>query len=118
MSEKLIDDELWRRIFTLHQRSTGSNNIMDYQNVRFLSLALCGEAGELANLVKKHWREGDTKYIGSAAMDEVADVIVYALILYSALGGDPQHSDGLRSNIMRKLDGFERKLEARERTTP
>jgi len=84
---------------------------MDYANVRFLSLALCGEAGELANLVKKHWRDGDVRPIGQPAMDEVADVIIYALILYSALGGDTQHPDGLRANIMRKLDAFERKLE-------
>jgi NTP pyrophosphatase (non-canonical NTP hydrolase) len=107
---KLIDDELWQRIFTLHTRSAGNANVMEYSNVRFLSLALCGEAGELANLVKKQWRDGKAKHLGQAALDEVADVVVYSLILYCALGGDPQHEDGLRANIMRKLDQFEGKL--------
>jgi len=30
------------------------------EDIRFLSLALCGEAGELANVVKKEWR-GDQR---------------------------------------------------------
>lgn len=109
----MIDAETWTRIKTLHERSTGSQNVMAYDNVRFLSLALCGEAGELANIVKKQWR-GDGK-LGGAALDEVADVVVYAAILYSALGGDPMHRDGLCANINRKLDAFETKLAALSR---
>lgn len=104
----MIDTATWDRIVTLHMRSIGHQNITNDANVRFLSLALCGEAGELANIVKKQWR-GDGR-LGSAALDEVADVIVYAAILYSALGGDPMRKDGLCANINRKLDAFEGKL--------
>lgn len=109
----MISDDTWKRILALHFRAIGHQNIGHYENVRFLSLALCGEAGELANVVKKHWRGDGT--LGQDALDEVADVITYAAILYSALGGDPMHLDGLDANINRKLDAFENKLAALER---
>jgi hypothetical protein len=34
------------------------------------------------------------------------------MLIFSALGGDPQHPDGLRKTIMAKLDKFEAKLNA------
>lgn len=40
------------------------------ERVRFFTLALCGETGELANLIKKEWR-GD---LGSAKSRKAADV--------------------------------------------
>lgn len=47
------------------------------ERIRFLSLAICGEAGELANFVKKDWR-------GTAVLDlrqhvrmEIADIAIY-----------------------------------------
>jgi NTP pyrophosphatase (non-canonical NTP hydrolase) len=42
---------------------------------RFLSLAICGEAGELANLIKKSWR-GDEINIADV-WDEIADIRIY-----------------------------------------
>ena len=42
---------------------------------RFLSLAICGEVGELANMIKKRWRDGaDLK---EEIRDEIADIRVY-----------------------------------------
>ena len=47
----------------------------DAEVLHFLALAICGEAGELANLVKKLWR-GDT--VNSEEIrDEIADIRIY-----------------------------------------
>jgi NTP pyrophosphatase (non-canonical NTP hydrolase) len=46
---------------------------------RFLALALCGEAGELANMVKKRWRDGAD--LTEEIRDEIADIRVYLELL-------------------------------------
>lgn len=46
---------------------------------RFLALALCGEAGELANLIKKRWR--DNADLTEEIRDELADIRVYLELL-------------------------------------
>lgn len=57
--------------------------------VRFLALALCGEAGEFANLIKKDWRGDDGIPQRRAKMiEELADVANYAFMLAEALGVD------------------------------
>jgi NTP pyrophosphatase (non-canonical NTP hydrolase) len=45
------------------------------EDERFLALALCGEAGELANLIKKRWR--DQAYLVDEIKDEIADIRIY-----------------------------------------
>ena len=58
------------------------------------SLALCGEAGELANLIKKHWR--DAEVTGTAVtleqrdqiIDELGDVLWYVAFVATVLGVD------------------------------
>jgi NTP pyrophosphatase (non-canonical NTP hydrolase) len=51
---------------------------------RFLALALCGEAGELANLIKKEWRgDGDPQFADKLA-DELGDVYAYLQLLACA----------------------------------
>ena len=63
-------------ILELHEKMTGhlfpaySNH-----NERFLALALCGEAGELANMIKKRWRDGAD--LTEEIRDEIADIRVY-----------------------------------------
>lgn len=46
---------------------------------RFLALGLCGEAGELANMIKKRWRDGVD--LTEDIKDEIADVRVYLELL-------------------------------------
>ncbi len=43
--------------------------------INFLALAICGESGELANLIKKTWR-GD-KVDSSKFREEIADIRIY-----------------------------------------
>ncbi len=67
-------------IFELHQKMT-AHLFPTYSNTdeRFLALALCGEAGELANLIKKRWRDG--KDLSEEVKDEIADIRVYLELL-------------------------------------
>lgn len=52
-------------IFELHERMT-AHLFPAYSSTdeRFLALALCGEVGELANMVKKRWRDGADRASG------------------------------------------------------
>jgi NTP pyrophosphatase (non-canonical NTP hydrolase) len=54
------------------------------EDERFLALALCGEAGELANIIKKRWRDGAD--MAEEAMDEIADIRVYLELLAKCFG--------------------------------
>jgi NTP pyrophosphatase (non-canonical NTP hydrolase) len=51
---------------------------------RFLALALCGEAGELANFIKKRWRDGAD--FSEEIRDEIADIRVYLELLAKCFG--------------------------------
>lgn len=52
--------------------------------LRFLSLALCGEAGELAGEIKKDWR-GDPGDRRMAIIKELTDVTNYAFMIAKEL---------------------------------
>lgn len=67
-------------LFALHERMTG-HLFPAYSNSdeRFLALALCGEAGELANCIKKRWRDGAD--LSEEIKDEIADIRVYLELL-------------------------------------
>ena len=86
-------------IYELHERMTG-NLFPSYSNTdeRFLALGLCGEAGELANLIKKRWRDGaDLK---DEIRDEIADVRVYLELLAKCFGIE---GDKLDQRVKEKL---------------
>ena len=59
---------------------------------RFLALALCGEAGELANNVKKRWRDQhvltdeEFELLAEKCRDEIADIRVYLELLAKQFG--------------------------------
>lgn len=66
-------------------------------DLRHMALGLAGEAGEVANIVKKIDR-GDFKWddpmysdatVRESLADEVTDVLVYVLNLYKIIGLDP-----------------------------
>lgn len=78
------------------------------QNIRFLSLALCGEAGELANYIKKRWRDGTINDLPIKL--EIADVVAYAMMLAHEMGMSPQD---LIDAIENKQQVFLQKMEMR-----
>lgn len=73
---KEIDMSKQIGMFELHEKMT-AHLFPAYSNTdeRFLALALCGECGELANLIKKRWRDGVDK--SEEIRDEIADIRVY-----------------------------------------
>lgn len=63
-------------IYKIHKDMT-SHLFPSFSNEdeRFLVLALCGECGELANMIKKRWRDGVD--LTEECRDEIADIRVY-----------------------------------------
>jgi NTP pyrophosphatase (non-canonical NTP hydrolase) len=67
-------------MYELHEKMTGHLfPAFSSTDERFLALALCGEAGELANMIKKRWRDGAD--LTEEIRDEIADVRVYLELL-------------------------------------
>ncbi len=54
----------------------------------FFTVALCGEAGELANVVKKAVRNGATKERLAQIREELADVLIYFCKILDIVQGD------------------------------
>ncbi len=67
-------------IYELHEKMT-KHLFPAYSSTdeRFLALALCGEVGELANLIKKRWR--DNADLTEEIKDELADIRIYLELL-------------------------------------
>jgi NTP pyrophosphatase (non-canonical NTP hydrolase) len=84
--------ELTMNLFELHQKMTG-HLFPAYSSTdeRFLALALCGEAGELANFIKKRWR--DNADFSEEIKDELADIRVYLELLAKCFGIDGEKLD-------------------------
>lgn len=78
------------------------------EKMRFMTLALCGEAGELANLVKKDWR-GDAGDRRTKIAAELADVANYTFMLAEGLGID------LPAAMLAKLKEVEQRPEWQSR---
>jgi|SRR5262245_3567710 len=62
---------------------------MDRERLCYLALGLAGEAGEVADLVKKLLRDGDGAWSPERVADELGDVIYYWSALCSAAGRKP-----------------------------
>ncbi|MDB5388266.1 MAG: hypothetical protein JWM11_3912 [Planctomycetaceae bacterium] len=78
--------------------------------LHFLALAICGEAGELANLVKKTWRGDDIDE--KRIRDEIADIRIYLEHICRHLGID------LDDACEQKLEEVAARLNAKEQNTP
>lgn len=90
----------------LHSRSVGDKwRVNSDDDKRFLALALCGEAGELANMIKKQWR-GDTVPLIDI-WKELADIRIYLELLSVAF------DCGMDAVCVDKLKEFEARLARR-----
>lgn len=90
----------WRRVAKrIHETVAKQWPVYGDEDRRFLALALAGEAGEIANLIKKEWRGDFTGYNPQlAATDqelfqemlrgELADVRIYLELLAAAYSID------------------------------
>lgn len=79
------------------------------RDIQFLTLGLAGEAGEVANFVKKRWRDGDGH--DEDIRKEIADVCAYAFMLANTMGMTP---DDLMQVIADKQAVFVAKMQARD----
>jgi NTP pyrophosphatase (non-canonical NTP hydrolase) len=89
--EVAMKPEWQDRAWDIHQRYIKQAQKKDelateIEQVRFLTLAICGEAGELANLIKKSWR-GDAIDL-EKVRHEIADIRIYLNQLATHLGFD------------------------------
>lgn len=72
----------------------------------FMVLALCGEAGEVANLVKKIERGSHTRQeLDAALREEVVDVLIYLLIIADTLDLDLEAGYRIKRAINEKRFG-------------
>lgn len=96
-------------IYELHEKMT-ANLFPAYssQDERFLALALCGEAGELANMIKKRWR--DEAWLEDEIRDEIADIRVYLELLAKCFGIEGEKLD---AQVKSKLERVAKKFAAR-----
>jgi NTP pyrophosphatase (non-canonical NTP hydrolase) len=72
-----MSDGHWQeRIENIHRRFVGDKwEVGSAEDIRFLTLALAGEVGELANLIKKRWRGDEVP--DSAIASELSDIRIY-----------------------------------------
>ena len=96
-------------IFKLHERMT-RHLFPSYasEDERFLALALCGECGELANMIKKRWRDGVD--LSEEVKEEIADIRVYLALLAKCFGIE---GDKLDAQVQMKLNKVVEKFQAR-----
>ena len=76
---------VWLQARENHAKHSATGSLED--DIRFMALGLTGEAGELANFVKKRWRDGEGH--DQAIRYEVADVCAYAFMLADLMGMSP-----------------------------
>jgi NTP pyrophosphatase (non-canonical NTP hydrolase) len=71
------------------------------EDERFLALALCGEAGELANMIKKRWRDGVD--LTDEIREEIADVRVYLELLAKCFDIEGEKLDTVVKHKLEKV---------------
>jgi NTP pyrophosphatase (non-canonical NTP hydrolase) len=97
-------------LFELHERMT-AHLFPAYlsKDERFLALALCGEAGELANYIKKRWR--DDADFTEEIRDEIADIRVYLELLARCFGIEGDKLDRrVQAKLMKVVEKHTKRL--------
>lgn len=102
----MISPETAKMAIEVHQRRACPNvgehgSLMD---ICFLALAMAGEAGEAANVVKKAWRDGKEVDREKLA-EEIAGTACYLVGLASAIGMD------LNDEMRWQMAAFEKRYE-------
>jgi hypothetical protein len=67
-------------LWNIHTALTKNIKPKTIEDQRFLTLALCGEVGELANLAKKQWRGDNDPEFDSKFRDELGDIYAYLIL--------------------------------------
>lgn len=105
---KCLSEKVWQNYAEALHPNFINWPVYQGEDKHFLALGMCGEAGEVANKVKKQWR-GDPVVVQSI-WEELADVRVYWHLLTHAYGA---HST-MDKIIMDNLRQAEAKLKQRK----
>jgi NTP pyrophosphatase (non-canonical NTP hydrolase) len=99
-------------IYDLHKKMTAHLfPTFSSQDERFLALALCGEVGELANMIKKRWRDGAD--LSEEIKDEIADIRVYLELLAKVFGIEGNKLDvRVQMKLVKVVKKFEDRINA------
>lgn len=97
---------VWRRVQYNHKAYSPSIDRVD--DLRFLTLGLVGEAGELANKVKKQW--GDSVDFTDEMRLKVADLLSYTMMVAATLDMTPAD---LIAAVAHKQQVFVEKMKAK-----
>jgi NTP pyrophosphatase (non-canonical NTP hydrolase) len=82
-----IEQAEWKeKARTINMNARKRMGLPDAQRKLFLTLAIAGEVGELANLLKKQWRDGVAN--DAEQVKELADIRIYLLHLFDVFGVD------------------------------
>lgn len=84
------EETAWRDlIWAIHEGVVKAWKPSSPEDIRFLALALGGECGELANVLKKAWRgDFELKDRWEEIAEELADTRIYLELLARAMGYD------------------------------
>jgi NTP pyrophosphatase (non-canonical NTP hydrolase) len=102
---------VWCQARENHQRYSATGDLEN--DIRFFGLAIAGEAGELANFIKKRWRDGVAH--DQALKLEAADIVVYCFMLADVMGVTAAE---LLQMIADKQQVFIEKMKALRETAP
>lgn len=80
---------------------------LNMQNLSFFTLALGGEVGELLNVVKKMWRDGETPELWKSLEEEIVDIVVYLMEIINLVQMDFDRAWDAKLKIL--YDRFEKK---------
>jgi NTP pyrophosphatase (non-canonical NTP hydrolase) len=101
-------------IYALHEKMTG-HLFPSYSNTdeRFLALGLCGEAGELANYIKKRWRDGAD--LTEEIRDEIADIRVYLELIAKCFGIEGEKLDQrVQQKLLKVVEKHKARLQLKD----
>jgi NTP pyrophosphatase (non-canonical NTP hydrolase) len=86
--------------FEHRRRLTGLWQAYSPEDRNFLALSLCGEVGELANKIKKHWDGRMDPPSRSEIAEEIADVRILLELLAHTLTIDVDESVGQKLAVL------------------
>lgn len=80
----------WRtKACVIHETVVKRYPVWSEEDQQFLTLALAGEVGEFANIIKKRWRgDFETSQVRDQLEDELADIRIYLELLAMSFGVD------------------------------
>lgn len=94
--------EWWPTSEAEHKRRLGRAGWDAYseEDRYFLALSLCGEVGELANLIKKQWDGRSDPPTAIEIFDELADVRILLELLAECFGVDLDYAARIKLSVL------------------